>query len=304
MVVSHPYTADGDQASAWELLTLDGEGLTSTGHTFELGRGQGGPVRWAPDGSIGVAVHDDGTLGLFTREGEVLAAAWTDGFYASHAVFDALGERLYVVDGNWVENGGGVIEVAVDCLSGAPTRVGKLTDSKLGSWLLGDVLIADAAAVPITLPGGALGTAVPLFDYADAIVGGADRHGDTLYVGDNSFFSGVDNRVAVAQIHADGITRTAEVRVEDPYAIVAVAAGAVVSSGYADTIVGLTAAGVQDTLPSELPGAAALGPGGLVLVAEVSGVRLVRFDGQQLEDVGFYPTPGLEGMVGSIGVAP
>ena len=42
VAVSHPYTATGGQADAWELLSLDGDALTETGTTLSLGRGNGG----------------------------------------------------------------------------------------------------------------------------------------------------------------------------------------------------------------------------------------------------------------------
>lgn len=288
VAVSHPYDASGNQASAWEILHLDGDDLSAPGLRFQMGRGQGGPIAWAPDGSLGVAVQDDGTLGIFTRSGEVISAAWSGGIYATHASFDALGERLTVVDGNWANNGGGIYEVAIDCESGAPTLLGKIVESRLGSWLFDDIYVADAALVPFDRASGALGTPTPLFDYEDAIVGGADRRGELVYVGDYSAFSGTSNRVAIARVDADGIARAGEVLVRDPYAIVAVQGGAVVSSGFADEIVAINAEGELDTLSSELPGAAALGPDDRVLIAEVSRVRVVRLEDGALVDVGDF----------------
>lgn len=304
VALSHPYTTTGAQTNAWELLSLDGDVVTPTGTTMSLGRGMGSTVAWAPDGSLAVTVHDDGTIGVFTSDGTVVEATWDGGFYAVDARFDATGGRLFVVDGNWVNNGGGVYEVAVDCDTGVPSLVGKVVDSKLGSYLFEDVLVADSAASTVDLDASTLGDAVTLFDYEDAIVGGAARHGDTLYVGDYSEFSGVENRVAMATL-GSSITKTGEVVLLDPIAIAAVEGGAVVASGYGDQIVGLTASGIADRLDSELPGAIAVGPGGLVLVAEVSSLRLVRFDGQNLEDVDTYELgDGLDRMPGSIGVQP
>lgn len=304
VAVSFPYTASGAQTDAWELFSLDGDVLSPTGTTMSLGRGQGAPVAWAPDGSLAVTVHDDGTIGVFSADGTVVEATWDGGFYAGDAKFDATGERLFVVDGNWVNNGGGVYEVAVDCATGAPLLVGKLVESKLGSYLLGDVLVADSAAMAIDVDAATLGPATALFDYEDAIVGGASRFGDTLYVGDYSEFSGVDNRVAIATV-GSSITKTGEVVVLDPISMAAVEGGAVVASGYGDEIVGLTSSGVVDSLASELPGAVASGPDGLVFVAELSAIRLLRFDGTALEDVDSYPLgDGLDRIPGSIGVQP
>ena len=304
VAVSHPYDADGDQTDTWELLSLDGDALTPTGTTFRVGRGMGGRIAWAPDGSLAVAVLDHGGLGVFRPDGTVVEADWDGGIYVNDAQFDPSGERLFVVDGNWVNNGGGVYEVAIDCDTGLPSLVGQVVESKLGAFLFDDVLVADAGAARIDVNADTLDAAVTLFDYEDAIIGAADRIGDTLYVGDTSEFSGVENRVAIASV-AGGITEITEVVINNPYGIGAVAGGAVVASGYDNEIVGLTVSGVADRLASELPGAVAVAPGGLVLVAEVSSLRLVRFDGQTLEDVDTYELgDGLDRMPGSIGVQP
>ena len=303
VAASLAYTAEGAASDRWTLLRLEDQTLSATGVTFEMGRGGGDAVVWSPDGSLGVAVQDDGSLGVFTAEGEVVHAAWSEGLYAGDVMFDTKGETLWVIDGNWVENGGGVYEVAVDCATGALTLIGLVVESKLGEHLLGDVLIANAAAQTITLPGGALGQATALFGHEDAIVGGADRLGDTIYVGDNSAFSSEPNRVAVATV-GDTITPIGLFDVYDPYAIVAVEGGAIVSSGFGDELIAVNAEGVLDVLPSELPGAIALGPDDLALVAEVSGVRLVRLEGGALVELGFYDTPALEDMIGSLGAQP
>lgn len=301
VVVSHPYTAGGGQARGWEILSVQDGVFSETGITFEMGRGLGGPVVFAPNGSLGVAVQDDGSLGIFTPEGEVVEAAWNPGFYASHVAFDALGERLFVVDGNWENNGGGIYEVTLDCETGAPTLVGKLLGSKLGAWLFGDTYVFDAQIATVDLAAGTVGEPMALFDDEDAIVGGADWLRDRVYVGNNSAFSLAPNTVAVLQPTEAGFERLAEVQVLDPYAIVAVQGGAIVSSGFGDEIVAVGARGILDTLRSELPGALAGVPAGGVLVAEVSGIRMVRLERDALVDLAFYETPGLERMVGSMG---
>lgn len=303
VAASRPYTAEGAASDRWTLLQLDDDRLTTTDIEFEMGRGGGDAVVWSPDGSLGVAVQDDGSLGVFTAEGEVVHAAWSEGLYAGDVMFDAKGETLWIVDGNWVENGGGVYEARVDCATGALTLVGLVVESKLGEHLLGDVLIANAKALPITLPGGALGEATSLFGHDEAIVGGADRRGDTIYVGDNSAFSSEPNQIAVATV-GDSITVDSVFEVYDPYDIAAVEGGAIVSSGFGDELIAVSAAGVLDVMPSELPGAIALGPDDLALVAEVSGLRLVRLEAGALVEVSFFGTPGIDDMIGSLGVQP
>lgn len=304
VAISHPYTDSGAQSDAWELLTLEDDALSSAGITFEMGRGGGGPVVWAPDGSLGVAVQDDGTLGVFTSAGEVVETGWSADTYADDVVFDPSGETLWLIDGNWVENGGGVYEIAVDCDTGALSLVGLIVESKLGSHLLGDVLIADASAQTLDLETGALGTAVPLFGYDDPIVGGAARRGDTLYIGDNSLFASDDNRVVV--LSADGpLTVTAELEIEDPYAIAAVSEGAIVASGFGDAIVAMGPDGaLLDSVSSPLPGAISLGPDELALIAEVDGLRALRLQDGALVDVSYFATTGVADMIGSVGVQP
>src|SRR5262245_31080507 len=64
-VVSHPYTADGSPSEAWEVLSISADGeLAVTGTRFDMGRATGGSVAFTPDGAVGAAAQEDGTLGL------------------------------------------------------------------------------------------------------------------------------------------------------------------------------------------------------------------------------------------------
>lgn len=343
VVVSRPYDAGGAQANVWEVLDLDAEGaLSRTGRTFEMGRGYDGDVAFTPDGSLGIAVQDRGSIGVFTLDDErvptVVAASFAGDeaapFYASAVAVDPTGERAYVVDGNWANNGGGIYEIALDCATGAPSSTRKLLSSKLASalFLRGDRAVLVANEVD-DVGGGeawllawgsqpeALGP-VDLFDYADPLEAGSavTPDGKYLLVGDYSEFSGEDNRVSVAAIAADGLTKTQEIApFLDPIALAVspLGDGALFLSGYGDAIVGFSydpsAAEPfveTDTIASSLPGAVDVvsggGAAGIAVVSESAGVRRVRFDGSGgLVDLGRLELgEGMDGIPGSIGVQP
>lgn len=343
VVISHPYDATGAQANAWEVLDLAADGtLTSPGRAFSMGRAIGGTVAFAPDGSLGIAVQDDGTLGVFTLDAErvptVVDASFagdpSEPFYASQVVFDATGERAWVVDGNWPNNGGGIYAITVDCATGAPSLEGKVISTKLASALYP---LADGRAIVVAaeVDGAADGDtwllswgdapaaigAVALFDYPDAIPGGSTVTPDGKFaiVGDYSEFSGADNRLGVAAI-GDGLTIAQEITpFLDPIAMVAspLGDGLLVLSGYGDAIEGFSYAPAADSpltagshVDSQLPGAVDVvrtGPAaGIAVVTEVSGVRRVRFDGAGgLDDLGRLDLGGtMTAIPGAVGIQP
>lgn len=336
LIVSHPYAADGGQADQWEVLRVAEDGdISPTGDTFEMGRGYMGTVRFTPDGSLGVAVQNDGTLGIFTVDGslgvEVVEPAWNDddAFYASDVWIDPSGERLWVVDGNWANNGGGLYEVALDCDTGAPTVGERLLESKLAAHLLGStasklLLVAREAGdageghlFPVDASSGDVAGGLTLFSDPDVILAGAALTADGYaLVGDNSEFASVDNSVAVARVQ--GLSRTGAIDVQDPVALWAspFADGVLVLSGYGDDLIALerddgSPVGFVrgDTVASELPGAVdGLTRGtleGHAFVAEVSGVRRVSFDGSGgLHDHGRYDMDGMDGIPGALGIQP
>ncbi len=316
VVLSFPYDGRGRPADTWAVLRLDVDGgLSAPGDTFTLGRATSGVVAFAPDGSLGVVPQEDGTLGVFTLDAElaptVVEAAWAGpggaDFYAGAVVFDPSGERAFVVDGNWENNGGGIYEVAFDCESGAPTLVGQRIASKLAAAVYptaggGAVLVAAGAAgqegADAWLLAGwpdapTVSASATLFDYEDAILGGSALAGDTLLVGDTSMFSGTDNRVAAARV-GDGIEAAANPTVlEDPFAMVASPDGdaVLVSSGFGDALWVLEVADglvrIADELDAPgvaLPGSSVViargGLRGLALVVENVAVRRVQFDGE------------------------
>lgn len=128
-LVSHPNDASGAKANVYEVLELGLDGaLTRTGPTFMMGRNVDAPIRFSPDGSIGIALQDeDGTLGIvrFDAAGGapvvVSPSFGKEFFYANWFTWSADGSRIFVADSNR-SAGGGIHEVAIAC-DGAPTYV-------------------------------------------------------------------------------------------------------------------------------------------------------------------------------------
>lgn len=119
-VIAHPYRDGGGNGQSYEVLRLDTAGtLTETGTTFEMGRATGGRIVFSPDGGLGFVAQEDGTLGVFRIDeaGDVTVVdpAFDGGFYAASVQMDPSGARVFVLDTQWRENGGGVYSVAVDC---------------------------------------------------------------------------------------------------------------------------------------------------------------------------------------------
>lgn len=120
VVVSHPYgKQSGEKAKLFEVLelALDGK-LTRTGKTFEMGRAFD-TITFTPDGEVGMAVQEDGTIGVFAfdanGEVRVVQAAFKGNFYAHRIVVSKGGAHAFVVDQNTENNGGGVHAVKIAC---------------------------------------------------------------------------------------------------------------------------------------------------------------------------------------------
>lgn len=345
VVVSLPYDAGGGQASTWTVLDLAADGTPSgpTGAPFTMGRATRGAIAFTPDGEVGLVAQDDGSLGVFRFDGDtpvVVHARFTGSFYAERVVVDPAGDLAYVIDPNWRNNGGGIYRVAIGC-DGSLTDLGLWFPTKLaaGLHLRGEraVLVAtDVGDSPAgdtvdlldwtTEPPGLL-DGDPLFPDDQAIVAATamTANGRHVLVGDNSEFSGLPNRVAVAAVAGDAVTTTQVITpVEDPVAIVASPFddAALVVSGYGDAVFVLDYApdaATPFTLRGEvayagaapqLPGDAVMvdrgGQRGLVLIAELAGVRRMRFGaGATVTDLGLQSTgTGYTAITGAIGVQP
>lgn len=341
VVVSLPYSASGGSSDAWAALTLTAAGdLRDDGVRFELGRAVFGEVAFTPDGTVGVAPLEDGSLGAFLVEDgvpTVLHAGFGEGgFYASRVVADPSGEAMWVVDGNWAENGGGLYRVPVSCEDGTLGRGERVLEAKLPAdllWLATDRAVVVGRDVPGMEAGDdagllAWGDAPALLDgedvfgddeaiVADAALAGGGAH---LLVSDYSAFSGIENRVAVAAVEGDALRAVQVVDVYDPVAIAPSPYGdyVLVSSGYGDAVVGMTydaeaeapLGTPREVLSVELPAALAVVArgtlAGRVLVAENQGVRMAQVGpAGELEDLGRTEVgSGMDAIPGALGVQP
>jgi hypothetical protein len=344
VVVGHPYDAQSNPANDYEVLSLSSTGdLATTGTHFAMGRPSDSTIVFTPDGALGFAVQDDGSIGAFAIDATgavtVLESAFPASFYATSLTMSADGTRLYVVDPNFPENGGGVYRVRIAC-DGSLTDEGRLLESKSARALLplpgGDSLLAARGALGsvgiahahrITVEPPVLVQSVDVFGDDDAILSWATRTHDGKFalLGDNSAFSGVPNRVGVVEITAGGLAAGQVLPdIEDPYAIATSPFddAALVVSGFGDALWVLDydpAAPQPFSLRGEveyeagapqLPGALAMVDRGAlegrVLIADVRGVFVVDFQpGAVVEDFGVTDLGGgVEDIVVGIGVQP
>ncbi|HEY3354222.1 MAG TPA: hypothetical protein VGQ83_13295 [Polyangia bacterium] len=269
VVVSHPYSASG-QANTFQVLTLSQAGtLATTATTFEMGRAGRGEIAFTPDGVVGIAVQDDGTLGAFTIDAAgavtVKHAAYDDGvLYAERVVMDPSGAFVWVLDDQWRTNGGGIYRVRINC-DGTLTSEGLYTAAKLAGQML---LLPGGPARAVVAAYDVLESSAPndthLIDLTDppTLVGSADgfpavggaeeaflasaaltSDGKYALVGDNSEFSGIPNRVAVIEVTTTSlIARQVLSPVPDPVSLVASPFGGPVLAidGYGNAIHKLT----------------------------------------------------------------
>ncbi len=324
VVVSLPYGSGGAQAKTYALLTLSASGeLSDRGTRFEMGRAYSGEVVFTPDGSLGLVPQDDGSVGVFLADGTVVDPGFGE-FYASKVVVDPSGEFAWVVDGNWANNGGGIYRVDIDCTTGELTGETRVIEAKLPA----DIVVRDGMAVVagLEVPGSAAGDDAALLSWGDSIefVAGVDAfgddeaivtdahwNGDYLFIADYSEFSGVPTRVAVVDTR-DQLDAYAVVDVEDPVALVPAGDLVLVISGYGDAVFAISADGgtsAARVASSELPGGGVVvsrgALDGLVLVAEVSGLRTLRVEGSTVTDEGVFSLGGgYTGITGAVGVQP
>ena len=346
VVISHPYDASGAKAPTYELLALGTDGtLTQTGTTFEMGRSLDARIHFTPDGAIGMVAQEDGTLGVFRLDGTtptVIDSGYDAGgaFYASDVVISADGAHAFVLDAQWRENGGGIDQLAIDC-DGNLAYEGEIAPARLAYAM---TLLSGTSALVAAddIRDSTSGDTVHLVDLTgNSVIAGADAFGDdqaivsdaTLFgtgaqyflVADNSQFSGVDNRIAVVALGAQKLTPVQVLTpIEDPFALVAAPDGdvAIAVSGFGNAIyqIDYTMGGdppfsiagelTYTGAKPQLPGKAVLidrgSLRGMVLVAELQGIRRVRFaGGGTVEDDGVTLVgSGNEATVGSIGVQP
>jgi hypothetical protein len=301
-----------------------------------------GAIAFTPDGKIGMVAQDNGTLGVFALDADgtptVIDAGFDGGFYAGRVVADPRGDRVWVLDGNTRNNGGGIYEVAIGC-DGTPTSRGlAVAGATPGALVIdGDRALAaagdlgdgpmtdDVMQLDWTADPPVVAAGVDAFGDEEAIIGGGalTADGTTFLVGDVSSFSAIPNRIAVVDVSGAAPADPVTFPIENPDSIIASPFGAVavVSSPFTDAIYVIEPggkdgawgvrgevayAGAGPLIPGDLAAITRGGLRGRVLVSELSSIRQLQFDAEGgVTDVGSLAFgEGLEEIGGAIGVQP
>jgi hypothetical protein len=343
VVVSHPFT-DAGKGTAFEVLDLSPAGaLARSGVTFEMGTANDRPIRFTPDGAVGLVAQDDGSLGVFRSDGNgaltVVHAGFKQGFYAQDVVVAPDGARAFVLDLDTAPNGGGLYEVAIGCdgtlaagghivpgdsaaamafLDGAPARAVLAVKGAPGAPMGADTDLVDLANGAALVAGGAAfpdGMAIP-----SSVAPTPD--GRFALITDNGLLAG--SRVAVVALPAMKavqllMTPNPAQAVVSPFGDAALVLNSdgkdalrvlrydAANAGAPFSIVGEVA--YQNGRP-QLPSAAAViargALKGRVLVAENLALRQLQFGaGGDVKDVGLVSFgAGSTDIVGTVGVQP
>ena len=346
VVVSHPFDASSQPSPAFSMLSLSSTGdLTPLATTFDLARTTRGEIAFTPDGKLGFAADEDGNVGVFALDSSgaatVVHAAYDGQFYASSVVVAPAGDTLYVLDTEFENIGGGIYALTIGCdgtLSNERLVVGAQlpaalellpgdrafvpTDDIAGTSSADDTYLLSWSANPMVL-----GSA-RAFPDDEAIISSAavTADGQLALVADNSFFSSVPNRIAVVSIGAGALAPVQVLTpIEDPMDVATSPHddAALVSSGFGDALFVLDYDPANAAAPFSIRGElmytgdAPPLPGrivpitrgaleGMVLVAQNTGVRRVRFDGNGVvTDLGDTDLgSGVDKVVGAIGITP
>jgi hypothetical protein len=274
---------------------------------------------------------------------EVIHPKFKGDFYAARLLMHPSGDIVYVLDSQWVNNGGGIYAVRIGC-DGKLTDEGRIVEAKLpysmvpipnkqGAYalaskdLLGSAAGDDAHILTLEPAIKRVASADSFPDDEQIVASGAiTTDGRYVLFGDNSELSGIPNRIAVLELTESTIThRQMLADMNDPYAMVASPFGDLVLmvSGYGNAfkllkydpsnattpfsvLPDMTYKGVKPQLPG---GAVQIERGqlrGRVLVVENEGVRMVQFKAGSADDLGLTAASGssYEGMTGVVGVQP
>ncbi len=348
VILAHPFDSAGNKAEVYDVLDLSSSGVVTqpaTRQTFTMGRALYNPIAFTPDGEIGVSVQEDGSLGIFRIDDagavHVIAAKYLEGFYANSVAIDARGERIYVVDQNYPNNGGGIYSVRLGC-DDSLVAEGKLFESKLAYTMsLIPARPGEAFLFATALTGAQAGdshllnwnTQPPsitatgsVFSDPDAVVSDSrvTDDGHFALIADNNMFSG--DRVGVVELTAStvrpvqvltGLKDVAQV-IPSTFDNSALAVcmegnaiyklafdGANAAKPYSDPVL-ITYSGAKPQLPGASVRIERGALRGRVLVAELAGIRQVQFQaGGTVTDLGLTKfLTGYESITGSLGVQP
>jgi hypothetical protein len=347
LVISHPYTEARASSGTIEVFDLSTNGdLLAADTPFQLDQVNQGRIVFTPDGEIGMVAHEDGSIGVFRFTAgvapTVIHQKFTGSFYATTLTISDDGQKVYVVDSNWRNNGGGIYELAIGC-DGTLMELGLVAPSKLAQamvWLHQTPNRAVVAAYDLL--DSPIDQSTHLLDLAGdpTLLSSVNGFGDNesilsdlavtyddqfVLVGDNSGFSNVANRVAVGKVQGNNlITQPLITPIKDPTSILASPFNnaALVISGFSDAAFRLS----YDPLASpafvnegelsykgaspQLPSVAVMVDRGTlkgrVWVAENVGIRQLRFNADgTISDLGLFPLgKGYDKIVGAIGVQP
>jgi len=341
LVVSRPNDADLNPRNLYEVLTVEDDGsITSNGVEFTMGRAQMGRIVFSQNGRVGMAVQEDGSIGVFTLEDDgtptVVNANFTgDDFYAGTVVPGPSPDTAYVLHLGFrdLENNnlGGVYRVSIDCKTGELTDEGLVGGAKLAYEMdflsdgravlasddfLEDMTRNDVHLIDLQTPSRL--NSAQIFPDDDAIISHmAVTHDDQFaLLTDNSLFG--THRIGVARIDGDSISGAQVITdVEDP--------ASVVTSPYDNAVVVVLGEGnalqvydydssaaeplsFRESLNASLPEYTTTidrGPlMGNVYISQVGGIRRLQFmmDGT-IEDHGVTQVAeGVDGSIGALGV--
>ncbi len=342
MVVAKPYAESGTKKNTFDVYDLSATGeVTSVSATFELGNpATNGTIVFTPDGEIGIARLDNGTLGSFrmgATDVQVLQAAHDPGEYISDIIFPpGDGSVLYAVKVGWRNTGGGLYAIPVDCQTGmlgeatmiAPSKLlyGIAFDQEKRAFVAAtDILDSEEPnhvhevvldPIPQRLQSGRA------FPDNDAIMAGFDITPDAslALIGDTNAFG--ENRVGVVRLQSP-MTSLQVLEIEDPEDIIVSPFGnaAVVASVFGDSLFVLdigssatspvTLRGKLTTanpvlLPANMVSIRRGSLTGNVWVSENVGIRRIRFEPSgTVTDVSFTSTgEGVPGIPGAFGIQP
>lgn len=347
IVLSRPYTEEGLASLTWEVYPLRADAtLGPRTTTFELGaagRAVGGKVAFSEDGALAMAAHDRGEVSVFavTADGEVVVTQPATDLGPYVGAIEIHGDDVFLVDGNWQNNGGGIYHTRLAC------------DGTLGPVSL---LYATKNAYGVKVRGG-LGALEHLVMAREAVddtsgyvhriaqagpnwtrLGGVNVFGDDdgitsamvvtpdwryVLVADNSEFSGVPNRIGVATIDPMA-NRQLLSPLDDPYDMVMSPYGnaVLVVLGYANRVTVLSYDAQNTTTPfavrgmptfttqvPQLPSDAVALYGDhddIVYVVENTALRVFRFEANgTVTDLGRQiEGSGLTSIPGAIGAQP
>lgn len=233
VVVSRPYGEGFGQADDYEALHLSADGVLSRPNiVFTMRRLYDGEILFSADGRFGYSAQGDGSIGIFRVESDrsitVLDRGFDPGFYVSKIVIGPDGRRLFALNSQWRENGGGIYQLEMAC-DGSLTSLGLLAAAKLPydlAFLPGDkALVAgrdvldstpghdlhllSLAATPTATPGTSVLAGVDAFGDDDNSVSDMTITGDGRYalLADTALQAG--NRIAVVDLGQGGAAPTA-----------------------------------------------------------------------------------------------